>query len=137
MGFSGEMQVASIGKGLVKLSDLVGTSCEALFEDKSTLKVTSKPIAYSNNLVRLIIHSEDSMIKDISIDCTPNQEFKLRNGDLCTASNLKGKRLISIGQNSVYCIDVIPICTLNLVFRIQKLDYGRDEVYINGILVLM
>lgn len=134
MGFSGEMQVASIGKGLVKLSDLMNTSCEALFEDKSTLKVTSKPIEYSNNLVRLVIHSEDSNINDILIECTPNQEFKLRNGDICTARNLLGKRLISIGQNSVYCIGVIPIYTMNLVYKIQKLGYGRDEVYINGIL---
>lgn len=133
-GFSGEMQVVTLGKGLVKLADLDG-SVDALMEDKSTIKVAGKPLGYGD-AIKIIIHSEDDKGKDINIICSPTQIFKLINGYECEAKDLQGERLMSIGVNKVYCTKVMPLHMFIPLYKVTKAEVtGRDFVYINGIRV--
>ena len=133
-GFSGEMQVVTLGKGLVKLTELDGT-VDALMEDKSTMKVSRKALGYGD-AIKVIIHSEDDNGKDISIICNPNQIFKLINGYECKAMNLQGERLMSIGVNKVYCTKIMPYHMFVPLYKVTKAEVtGRDFVYINGIRV--
>lgn len=136
-GFTEDMQVVTLGKGLMPLSKLADTDAKALYENVSYMKVSSKPIGYES-AVKLTIHSEDDKGQDIFIKCSPTQRFWLWDGNKCTAQELKGKRLRSIGVNQVYCTDVKPLLGSQLMYTIIKLEHSfRESVYINGIKVLI
>lgn len=134
-GFTEDMSVVTLGKGLLKFPKLSETDAKALMEDKTTVNVSSKPIGYGKT-VTVIIHSEDGVGQDICVTCHPTQRFGLRDGGECEAYQLQGKRLISIGQNHVYCTEVRPNPGDKLLYGVLKLEYSmRDYVYVNGIQV--
>lgn len=134
-GFTEDMSVVTLGKGLVKLSKLVGDVANALMENKMTYKISAKPIGFGRS-VTLTIHSEDGSGQDIIISCHPTQRFGLRDGSECEAQYLQGKRLISIGQNQVYCTGVRYNQGDSLLYAVVKQENTmRDYVYIHGIQV--
>lgn len=137
MGFTEEMKLVTLGKGLVSMIELskFDNESKALLDDKTTLLVNTTPREYSHTL-KLEILSEDGSGHDIYIECHPYQIFKLRNGDECPAVDLKGKRLISIGQNHVYCVNINRTYRERLLYSVRKLERSHiDYVYINGIKV--
>lgn len=134
MGFAGDMHLVTIGRGLLELRKLsTNMPAKAMVESAEFYNVGAKPIG-TEQVVTLVIHSEDGSGQDIYITCSPTQRFPLRNGDECLAKDLKGKRLISIGQNHVFCTEVRSSMEYKLLYRVYKLERTwRDYVYINGI----
>jgi len=138
MGFAGDMHLVTIGRGLLDLSKLSQDyPAEAMVEQAKSYKVGARQVE-NGHVVTLIIHSEDGSGQDISITCSPTQRFSLRNGDECLAKDLKGKRLVSIGQNHVFCTEVRDNFRNSSLYRIFKLERTyRDYVYVNGIKVII
>lgn len=132
-GFTKVMHLVTLGKGLMDMEKLSTEVAEALYPDKSSSRYSSKITGF-DRIVKLVIHSEDEKGQDIYIECHPDQEFLLRSGGYCKAKNLQGKRLISIGQNKVYCSEVRDSFNRDLLYSPIKMEHThRDYVFINGI----
>ena len=136
--FTKDMQVVTLGTGLVTIKDVFNKcGVNALLADKSTVKLGVLPI-WKGRVYEVTIHSEDTSIEDIKIKCSEGQVFRSITGDFIEIDKLKGQRLRSLGQSSVYCTEVRE-AGYGLLYQLVKLERAPHVItaFINGIEVLI